>query len=104
MMLRGGTPGDHDIQPPCKRVSHAKKLALANHTAHGSLPRFGQFALTCSRWGWSAGAGFGRFASLGDVRGIASALLVATFALCPVLEARLVVVVEILTVRTLLSP
>ena len=78
--------------------------ALANHTAHGSLPRFGQFALTCSRWGWSAGAGFGRFASLGDVRGIASALLVATFALCPVLEARLVVVVEILTVRTLFSP
>ena len=79
-------------------------ISLANHTAHGSLPRFGQFALTCSRWGWSAGAGFGRFASLGDVRGIASALLVATFALCPVLEARLVVVVEILTVRTLLSP
>ena len=45
-----------------------------------------------------------RFASLGDVRGIVSALVIATFALCPVLKARLVVVVEILTGRTLSSP
>ena len=89
------------FRPFLHRDGHA---ALENHLADDSLPRFGQFALTFARWGWSAGAGFGRFASLGDVRGIASALLVATSALCPVLEARLVVVVEILTVRTLLSP